>query len=733
MRGKNLEFPTIARPGKLFVSALWVFALWPLSVAAPVYGQNEPAAAEPPTAQVLKLQLPITTNVKSAFTSAINRYTSRLPADAQKLPTLVIEFTLKEGEEGRGSIFSDSYAIAELLTSKEIISRVRTVAYIPRTVKGHAVLVALACNDIIMAPNAELGAAGIDDDAATIKKRVDEYVEIAKARQHVPAPIAQAMLDPAVRVAQVELGVDEGRKFVMADELEKLRETKNVVKADILAPQPLLFSGSEGRKLGVADYLATDRRGVEQALQVTLRENAQAFGDWKAIHIRLDQSLNREMLAERESILTKAYNNGEANFALITIDSDGGAADGSISFVQKLINLDPSRMTTVAWVERKALGDAGWIALACDQLVAAPDATIGGDGSDTIDQQRRKVFATQFQTVLSDSKKRPWSLGAAVIGQEKPAFLYKNTQSNQLAIFCEEEHKSQPDPAAWKQLQKISDEGQRLSFTGRRGEEWGVTELVADNLHQLKEHYGLENDPTLLEPSWADFLLRALRSDNVALFLLLIGGAAVIAELQTPGFGLGGMIAFICFLLFFWAKFLDGTSGWLEVLLFVFGLIFLCIEIFIFPGFGIFGFGGGLMMIAAIVLASQTFIIPSNEYQLGQLRNSLVTIALSGVGVIAAAVAIRRFLPSAPGFNRMMLEPPTDQEREYLSRSESLADFKHLLGREGTTTTRLTPAGKALIDDQVIDVIAPGEYLDANTPIRVSEVRGSRVIVKRVS
>lgn len=729
MCGNSLGFSSTIWLRRFVDSAFYLLTLCAFSVATPAYAQNEPVAAEPPTAQLLKLQLPITTNVKSAFLSAINRYTSRLPDDAKK-PTLVIEFTLKEGEEGRGSNFSDCYAIAELLTSKEM-SRVNTVAYIPRTVKGHAVLVALACNSIIMSPKAEIGAAGIDDDAATIKKRLDEYAEIGKARRSLEL-IAMAMLDPSTKVVQVE--TDMGKEFILAEKLEEYKKTKNVIKEQTLAPQPLLVDGEVARKqLGVADYLATDRRGVEQALQVTLRENAQAFGDWRAIHIRLDQSLNREMLAERESILTKAYNNGEANFALITIDSDGGAADGSISLVQKLINLDPSRMTTVAWVERKALGDAGWIALACDQLVVAPDATIGGDGSDTIDPQQRKVFATQFQTVLSDSKKRPWSLGAAVIGQEKPAFLYKNTQSNQLAIFCEEEHKSQPDPAAWKQLQKISDAGQRLSFTGRRGEEWGVTELVADNFHQLKEHYGLENDPTLLEPSWADFLLRALRSDNVAIFLLLIGGAAVIAELQTPGFGLGGMIAFICFLLFFWAKFLDGTSGWLEVLLFVFGLIFLCIEIFIFPGFGIFGFGGGLMMIAAIVLASQTVIIPSNEYQLNQLRNSLLTVAFSGVGVIAAAIAIRRFLPRAPGFNRMMLEPPTDQEREYLARSESLANFNHLLGREGTTTTRLTPAGKALIDDQVIDVIAPGEYLDANTPIRVSEVRGSRVIVKRLS
>ncbi|MGC4004114.1 MAG: NfeD family protein [Pirellulales bacterium] len=224
----------------------------------------------------------------------------------------------------------------------------------------------------------------------------------------------------------------------------------------------------------------------------------------------------------------------------------------------------------------------------------------------------------------------------------------------------------------------------------------------------------------------------ALNHNGVVLLLFLIGGAGVIAELQTPGVGLGGMIAFLCFLLFFWGKFLDGTSGWLEVLLFAFGLMFLLIELFVLPGFGIFGFGGGLMMIASLVLASQTFIIPQNTYQVNQLRNTLVTLALSGVGIVGAAVVLKRYLPSAPGFNRMLLKPPTELERELIARRESLADFGDLVGREGKTATKLTPSGKALIDDRLIDVVAPGDYVESGAAIKVVEVRGSRVVVRRI-
>ena len=40
---------------------------------------------------------------------------------------------------------------------------VKTVAYIPQTIKGHGVLVALACEEIVMNPEAELGEAGVDE------------------------------------------------------------------------------------------------------------------------------------------------------------------------------------------------------------------------------------------------------------------------------------------------------------------------------------------------------------------------------------------------------------------------------------------------------------------------------------------------------------------------------------------------------------------------------------------
>ncbi len=61
-----------------------------------------------------------------------------------------------------------------------------------------------------------------------------------------------------------------------------------------------------------------------------------------------------------------------------------------------------------------------------------------------------------------------------------------------------------------------------------------------------------------------------------------------------------------------------------EILLFVAGMTALAIEIFILPGFGLFGIGGLLMVITALVLASQTFIFPSNSEQLTLIAKSIL-------------------------------------------------------------------------------------------------------------
>ena len=71
---------------------------------------------------------------------------------------------------------------------------------------------------------------------------------------------------------------------------------------------------------------------------------------------------------------------------------------------------------------------------------------------------------------------------------------------------------------------------------------------------------------------------------------------------------------------------MSGTADQLEIILFLIGLVSLAMEIFVFPGFGIFGISGILLMLCSIVLASHTFIWPTQDYEYQELGHTLLQV-----------------------------------------------------------------------------------------------------------
>lgn len=697
---------------------------------------EEKAAPAERVGRLVRITLPIT----GETLAPVRRFAVKALDKAREMgarAVLIFEFHVAadQAEFAQASQFGAARDLADFLSSEEL-NEATTVAYVPESIQGHAVLVVLACDQIVMASEAEIGQAGIDERTITPDIH-SAYKEIARRRKTIPEEVAIGLVDKSKKVLEVE--TDISREYVFEEDLEKLRKRRTIRSTRVLfeAGQPGRLSGDEARDLDFAAFKASDRRQLARALELrpeAIEEDPSLGRPWRAVRVDFKGPVTSEMVRRVQRMIEDAVRRDDVNFVCLWIDSPGGSPTDSIQLANFLAyDLDSSQVRTVAYIESEALSDASLVALACDQVVMHDRAVLGGSGSHAFTEEEIELVRQNIREVIAVEKSRSWSLPAAIVDRDLEVFRYRYTGQGAVQYseyFCEEELAEQRSPDDWKREARVTQPGKPFQAEGSEAVDFWLADHAVDNFFEFRQLYGLEDDPSLLEPGWADLLVEYLSSPYVAGMLLVIGMLALYVELQVPGIGLGGFTAAVCFLLFFWTKFLGGTAEWLDVTLFVAGVGCLLFEIFVLPGFGVFGLGGALLVVVSLVLASQTFIFPRNEYQFAQLQRTLLVLGGSGLCVLGAATLINRWLPKTPGLGRMMLEPPAAEEAEGISRREAIVDFSELVGARGTTFTPLMPGGKARFGDRRVDVMADGEFIASGTEVVVTEVHGNRVVVQ---
>jgi len=714
-----------------------------LSLAALVFPNPLGAAVDaeqPRVMRAIRIQLPITGQTVDRVRQFVRRTVDRAAEEGKRL-TLLFEFEVppKQAEFGRGSEFGAALDLARLLTSKEL-QGVYTVAYVPNSIQGHAVLAVLACEEIMMAKEAGIGMAGCDEETITAAMR-SHYKETADLRKTIPAAVVLWMLDPSLEVLAVDVGVTE---YILADELPALRKKhtirsqRKLYDADnphlSLVAERGMISGNEARTLTFIKRLAASRHEVAKALGFPpeqAEENPVFVGAVRPVRVDVKGPISPRQASKIRRLLQEEVRQRDANFVCLWIDSPGGSLEGSLSLARAIAELDSTgRISTVAYVPTQALSDAALIALACKEVAIDNEAVLGGPGAREFTAEEIADARQAIGDPNGPFKHRPRWLVAAIVDPQ--LVVYQCSRPGEEVFLTAEEFqrylRQHPDA---RKGEPVTVRGQQFKAVGQQAVRYGLASNVFDSFAQFRQYYGI-GELDLLEPGWASFLVEVLASPGVAAFLLMIGFVALYIELHTPGIGIGGFVSFVCFALFFWSHYLGGTAGWLEVVLFATGVACLLLEMFVLPGFGIFGLGGGLLVIASLILASQTFVVPHNPYQFAQLQKSLLTIGGAGVGFVAAAMALRKWLPKAPVLSQMFLAPPEGEEAERIRRREVLADYSDLLGSTGITTTQLTPSGKARFGSRLVDVVSDGDLIPRNAQVRVVAVYGNRVVVKQI-
>lgn len=429
-----------------------------------------------------------------------------------------------------------------------------------------------------------------------------------------------------------------------------------------------------------------------------------------------------------------------ADLVIIEIDSPGGLLEESFNIAERLRSIDWA--TTVAYVPVQALSGAAIAALGCDEIVMHPHARMGDAGpiflaEDALFRHAPEKLVSDLAVRmrrLAESTGRPPALAEAMVDRNCEVFEATNQQTGEKR-FLSEADLAHLDDENWVKGKLVfeSRKDHFLEAEGERAVELDLAEATVTGVDGLKQRYQWTGELRRLEHTWVDTTVFVLNQGWVTVLLLIIGMVCLYIEFSAPGTGIGGTIAGLCFVLFFWSRVLGGTSGWLEVVLFLSGVVLVIVEVFVMPGFGFSGITGGLLIVASLVMASQRFVIPETNADLGQLTQSLAILVGSGMAFVVVALVLQRYFHLIPAMNGIVLAPPESVEMPTRTATEALAPAAIQVGEEGTAITPLRPAGRVRFENQSLDVFAEGSYIASGKTVRVVEINGRRIMVVETS
>jgi membrane-bound serine protease (ClpP class) len=273
-------------------------------------------------------------------------------------------------------------------------------------------------------------------------------------------------------------------------------------------------------------------------------------------------------------------------------------------------------------------------------------------------------------------------------------------------------------------------EGELLTMDDAEALELGFSDMSVDNLEEMLRRMEIENHTLIrIEENWSETLVRYI--GLISPFILLIGLAALYTEISAPGFGVPGIIGVSCLALVFLNQYLVGLADYTELLLLILGVILLGFELFVIPGFGVAGIAGLIFIAAGAILAFQDFVIPdpSLPWQ-GEIliENIVHVLGAFFMGIIIAFFFMRYIMPKLS----VVVDGPYLGTTLKNSHADSIEAQGAQVGNTGVTMTLLRPSGKVKIKDKIVDGITQGEFMEKGTPVRISEIKGNRIVVTRI-
>ncbi|MEP0844586.1 MAG: ATP-dependent Clp protease proteolytic subunit [Phycisphaerae bacterium] len=459
---------------------------------------------------------------------------------------------------------------------------------------------------------------------------------------------------------------------------------------------------------------------------------------------------------------------------VLELNTPGGMVSSTLDICNAIRRLQDAGVKVHAWVNDKAYSGGAIIALAADDIIMAPNATIGDsqmimmtpEGVGAVPEELEPKMTSPLYAELRDSARRngySLDLLLAFVKPEFEVFWVENTRTGERRfvntkgrdeLFAAGNGKDKErDAGEWRYVESVPGlgavvqpiDGPNTLLTLRTVEAraYGLSvgtagsETELGTVLNLPDLGGLTRPVARMDLTWLELVAGWLASPAVrgVLFLIMMLGAY--AEFKTPGVGLPGGVALIALVVFLGAPYLAGFTVTWEIVVILLGILLLVIEAFVIPGFGVAGIAGLVLLGIGLVASFVPKELPgpdsggwwpSGPLALDYLRRGLWALSGGTVGGLMGMYVLAKVMPRMPAASRLIAPNPTRDQIMVDDPYGGMARVGHIGRAEGV----LRPAGKARFGALLVDVVSDGEFIPAGTRVEVVERAGSRVVVRRV-
>ena len=440
-----------------------------------------------------------------------------------------------------------------------------------------------------------------------------------------------------------------------------------------------------------------------------------------------------------------------ATYIILEIGTYGGLVKSADDIYKHFVQNVNSKARTVAFVDTEAISAGAFISVACNDIIMRPATRIGACAPIMMGGELEGVEREKTESVIRASFRNaaevnhyPSAVLESMVTQSIEVHRILNKETGEYEYFKNDELPTDDTKYDLEADEIIVEGDELLTLIASDAVKYGVArttaETVDDALTFLEDRDGVKfsRPPARYDTNWSEQLVRWINSPQIMGVLVLLAMLGVYMELSTPGLGLPGLVAVSAVVIIVGSKFIIGMANWVEIALFMLGILLLLMELFVIPGFGLAGIAGIFLIIVGMfgMLVKNTpdqIPWPTTDFEWDILAQSLVWMFAGMGGSIIIAWLLAKYLPRVEFLSGLCLKPAfTANDSPKTVPMTSCRQTSINVGDTGIVTSPLRPSGTARFGSAVVDVITRAEFMQNGTNVQITEIHGNRIVVKKV-